>query len=116
MQKGEIHMRKKYSIGLIIFIFIAILAVVLIYRISYYSALRDMEEDLLEELTDLDEYYFIKENNGYVTVYYADEETVYEYTSIPMEELPIGIQNELKKGKRVNTVRQIYGFLENYSS
>ena len=109
-------MRKKYSLGLIIFIFIAILAVVLIYRISYYTALRDMEEDLLEELTDLDDYYFIKENNGYVTVYYADEETVYEYTSIPVEELPIGIQNELKKGKRVNTVRQIYGFLENYSS
>lgn len=116
MQKGEILMRRKYSMGLVILIFVAIIAIVLIYRISYYSALRDAEEELLEELTDLDEYYFMKESNGYVTVYYADEETVYEYTSIPVEELPEGIQNELKKGKRVNTVRQIYGFLENYSS
>lgn len=109
-------MRKKYSIGLLAFIIVIILAFIFIYRISYYSALRDMEEELLEEFTDLDEYYFIKESNGYVTVYYSDEETVYEYTSIPMEELPTGIQNELKKGKRVNSVRQIYGFLENYSS
>ena len=76
----------------------------------------ELEKDILEKSVDLDECYYIKASDGYVTVYMADEETVYEYTSIPVNELPKDIQKELKSGKKVDTMGQVYGFLENYSS
>ena len=33
-----------------------------------------------------------------------------------INELPEDIQKELKKGKKADTMGQVYGFLENYSS
>ncbi len=110
-------MQKKYSIGFLIFMLVIVILFVLVYRFSYHKALAEMEEEILEEYTeDLDDYYYIKETDGYVTVYFADGETVYEYTSILMDELPESVQNELRSGKKVKTIRQVYGFLENYSS
>ena len=116
MQKGVCFMRKKYSIGFLILTIVTIFLLVFVYRISYQKALLDMETELLEEYTDLEECYYIKGSDGYVTVYLADGETVYEYTSIPMGELPESIQAELQDGKKVYSIRQVYGFLENYSS
>ncbi len=110
-------MRKKYSIVFLLFIIIIIILFILVYRFSYHKALAQLEEEIVEELTeDLDDCYYIKITDGYVTVYLADEKTVYEYTSIPASELPEGVQDELKEGKQVKTIRQVYGFLENYSS
>lgn len=109
-------MRKKYSIAFLLLTIVIIFLIVFVYRISYQKALLEMEQELLEEYVDLEECYYIKGSDGYVTVYFADEETVYEYTSIPMNELPERIQKELQEGKKVKTIRQVYGFLENYSS
>lgn len=109
-------MKRKYSIGLLCTIVVVIFFFIIVYRISYHKALLDMEEDLIEKQIELDDFYLIKESDGLVTVYYADEETVYEYTTIRIEELPPGIQDELKSGKKVKTKGQVYGFLENYSS
>lgn len=109
-------MRKRYSIGLVIFIIIFVFIFWLIYRISYNKAILDMETRILEEYQDLEDYYYIKGIDGYVTVYFADEKTVYEYTTIPLNELPDEIQKELKSGKKVDSLGQVYGFLENYSS
>lgn len=109
-------MRRKYSIGFLVIIIIMVFLLIFVYKISYQKALLDMEAELLEEYTDLEECYYIKGADGYVTVYLADGETVYEYTSIPMNELPKSIQEELKDGKKVYSIRQVYGFLENYSS
>lgn len=109
-------MRKKYSIGFLVLTVVIIFLLVFVYKISYEKALLDMEAELLEEYTDLEECYYIKGSDGYVTVYLADGETVYEYTSIPMNELPESIQVELKEGKKVYSIGQVYGFLENYSS
>ena len=109
-------MRRKYSIGFLIFVIIFLLVLVLGYRYSYYRARLEMEEELIEEMLDLEECFYIKESDGYVTVYFADEETVYEYTSIPTSELPESVKSELKKGKKVMNIGQVYGFLENYSS
>lgn len=110
-------MRKKYSIGFLLFMIIIVLLFIFVYRFSYYKAMLEMEEDMIEDFTgDLEEAFYIKEADGYVTVYMADEETVYEYTSIPTDELPKSVQDELKKGKKVETIGQVYGFLENYSS
>ena len=109
-------MRRKYSIGFLILTIAVVCLLILVYRLSYHKAILELEEDLLEKSVDLDEYYYIKASDGYVTVYMADEETVYEYTTIPIDELPKDVQKELKDGKKVDTMGQVYGFLENYSS
>lgn len=109
-------MRKKYSIGLVIILVLMIFLFALIYKISYNKALLEMETKLLEECQDLEDYYYIKGMDGLVTVYFADGETVYEYTTIPIEELPKDIQKDLKSGKKLDSLGEVYGFLENYSS
>lgn len=63
-----------------------------------------------------EEGYFIKEKDGYIIVYLSDEKTVYEYTTIEIQYLPERIQEEVKKGKKADTIGEVYGFLENYSS
>ena len=87
-----------------------------IYKVSYHRAIAKMERQMIERYTALDDYYVIKECAGYITVYYSDQNTVYEYTSIPVEELPMEMQKELKAGKQVNSIKEVYGILENYSS
>lgn len=109
-------MRRKYSIGFLILTIAIVCLLIFVYRLSYQKAIMELEKDILEKSVDLDECYYIKASDGYVTVYMADEETVYEYTSIPVNELPKDIQKELKSGKKVDTMGQVYGFLENYSS
>lgn len=109
-------MRRKYSIGFLILTIAIVCLLIFVYRLSYHKAIMELEKDILEKSVDLDECYYIKASDGYVTVYMADEETVYEYTSIPVNELPKDIQKELKGGKKVDTMGQVYGFLENYSS
>lgn len=109
-------MRKKYGIVLGILTVLVIFLFVFVYRISYKKALLDMETRLLEECQDLEDCYYIKGMDGFVTVYFADEETVYEYTTISIDELPEEVQKELKSGKKVDSLGQVYGFLENYSS
>ena len=51
-----------------------------------------------------------------MVVYLGDHETIYEMTEIPLEALPEMVQEEVKAGKFVETARELYGFLENYSS
>lgn len=109
-------MRRKYSIGFVILTILIVFLFAFIYKISYKKALLDMETRLLEEHQDLEDYYYLKSIDGYVTVYFADGETVYEYTTIPINELPEEVQKELKSGKKVESLGQVYGFLENYSS
>jgi len=103
-------MRKFIGIGVILILF------VFLYRISYHMALTQIEEKREEYIESLDSCYYIQEEDGYVTVYYADQETVYEYTNIPMKSLPLAVQMEVDEGKCVSSLSQVYGFLENYSS
>ena len=60
--------------------------------------------------------YYLCELEGYVVVYLGDHETIYEMTEIPLDALPETVQEEVKDGKFVETARELYGFLENYSS
>jgi hypothetical protein len=46
----------------------------------------------------------------------GDRKTVYEYTSILVEDLPEHVQKQVKEGMKVTSLSQVYGFLENYSS
>jgi len=51
-----------------------------------------------------------------VVVYYADAETVYATTDIKYEYLPERLQTEIQQGKQISTEKELYNFLENYSS
>lgn len=60
--------------------------------------------------------YYIKFNKGQVTVFYSDQKTVYEYTEISLEDLPVKVRSEVISGKKVKDEKALYDFLENYSS
>lgn len=110
-------MRKKYSIGFLVITLLLIVGFSFAYRMSYKHVKEDTEKELEARTQgDVENYYYIKERDGYVIVYEGDEKTVYEYTTIHVEDLPEQIQNALKKGIKVDSLSQIYGFLENYSS
>ena len=60
--------------------------------------------------------YYLCGLHGYVAVYLSDKTTIYELTEIPLTDLPEEIQQEIIKGKYVETAEELYAFLENYSS
>ncbi len=110
-------MRKIYSIGFFVLTFAMIVAFSFAYRISNQRIKDEVkQEQKAKTQGEIESYYYIKEKDGYVIVYEGDQETVYEYTSISVKSLPSETQKLLKKGIKVDSLSQIYGFLENYSS
>ena len=68
-------------------------------------------------LAETEEYlYYLMEESGYVNIYLADRETIYEYTDIPLDMLPLELQSEILEGKGISSEGELYDFLENYSS
>lgn len=124
-------MKNKYSIGFFAGILILFVAVSIGYRFSYERARQKTEERIesaqkvkaqREEAISADgqarkeECYYLKNVNGYVVVFLSDNKTPYEYTDILYEDLPETVRKELKNGKYVKSLEELYGFLENYSS
>lgn len=121
---------RKYSIGFLIAGLSVLLLVSGAYQLSYHAVEERAEEEKVQdmEIQDLEESiategeamknfcYYLLEKNGYVVVYLSDKETIYEYTSIDVETLPATVQNEVKNGKYIEDIEELYGFLENYSS
>ena len=120
-------MNKKYSMC---FFLGTILALVLIsgaYRFSYEKAKeRSLEEQKTETKQEQavaaegeasqEEGYYLVDINGYIVVYLSDKKTIYDYTDILVDELPVSVQTEIETGKYVEDIQTLYGFLENYSS
>ena len=63
-----------------------------------------------------EEGFYLCELQGFVCVYLSDRSTIYEFTEIPVTDLPEEVQQEVAEGKYVRTVKELYAFLENYSS
>lgn len=63
-----------------------------------------------------EEGYKLQVEEGYVVVYENSENQVFEYTDIPLESLPQELQSEVLLGKQIETIDELYNFLENYSS
>lgn len=120
-------MKLKYCIGFISAIFILTLLIGIGSQLSYEYAL-EKKEAKIEENRKIEESvttkgaakkntgYYLVERNGYVLVCLSDRSTIYEYTDILVEELPDSVQDEVKRGKYIETTQELYGFLENYSS
>lgn len=119
-------MKKRYYIGFFAAIFSVMFFLGIGYRISYQQMLERQEakwmEDEKENLivtkgeAQKNEGYYVKELHGCVAVYYGDRETLYELTEIPLTDLPEEVQEEVRVGKYLATMQEMYGFLENYSS
>lgn len=60
--------------------------------------------------------YYMMVLDGYVTVYYSDKKTVFEYTDIELKNLPEEDQNKLVEGYYVEDQEELYGILEGYTS
>ena len=57
-----------------------------------------------------------EEEGFYLCELQSDRSTIYEFTEIPVTDLPEEVQQEVAEGKYVGTVKELYAFLENYSS
>ena len=60
--------------------------------------------------------YYLVEEDGRVTIYRIEGRTLFEYTGITVDSLPEELQGEISHGKRVSGEKELYDFLENYSS
>ena len=110
-------MNKKYSIGFFVITLVMVGLFFLAYRISYHRALDKQESEEKQIVqNELEICYYIKEYEGYVIVYEADQKTPYEYTSILVEDLPERVKKQLEEGIKFTSLIHVYGFLENYSS
>ena len=60
--------------------------------------------------------FFITAEDGTITVYEGDGETVYLHTNIDIRPLPEGEQHKLLKGFFVPSEVELFDYLENYTS
>lgn len=56
------------------------------------------------------------DNQGKIVICVAESGEIYTDTDIYYHKLPSNIQEEIQKGKYMNGLREVYDFLENYSS
>lgn len=62
------------------------------------------------------EKYYLKESDGYLTVYDSKTNEIYCETNIRFEFLSAEMQEKLKTGVTFQTEAELYDFLESYSS
>ena len=114
-------MNRKDRIDLSIIMIVFLLIVSLYTYVDYkeeVSVAERREQELLQTQANpqFEESYYLSELSGYVVVYMSDKKTIYEYTNILVNELPENIQVEIRNGMNLNSLQEVYGFLENYSS
>ena len=130
-------MKQKYYIGFFMTVFFMVSLLGIGYQMIYQyvvdrheaqvKAEQEQEREQIpeapkEELVTTkgtaqkNEGYYLCALQGYVVVYLGDHETIYEMTEIQLDTLPDNVRSEVESGKYVETARELYGFLENYSS
>ena len=130
-------MKQKYYIGFFMTVFFMVSLLGIGYQMSYQyvvdrheaqvKAEQEQEREQIpeapkEELVTTkgtaqkNEGYYLCALQGYVVVYLGDHETIYEMTEIQLDTLPDNVRSEVESGKYVETARELYGFVENYSS
>lgn len=67
-------------------------------------------------IKNLPSVYYIFVENGYLNIYLEDKKTLYDYTDIKLESLPENIRQEIMAGKRVESQKALYEFLQTYTS
>ena len=116
-------MKKQYSISFFAVSMMCVLLLSFAYRMDYEHMKLEAKDKTAEEDSmategnaSKAEVYYLKELNGFVAVYLNDRKTVYEYTTIPLENLPREVAKEVEKGMPIASEESLYSFLEGYSS
>ena len=76
----------------------------------------EAKQEALPVIHAIEYKFVIVEEGDYLTVYYADRETVYEYTDIRYSDLEDNLRQKIRKGYCIQDEAVLFGFLENYSS
>ena len=123
-------MRSRYMIGFVAAFVLFVLFLSAGYQITY-DRVMDRQALKQEEISDAQsiaaegdavndtedgEGYYLCELQGFVVVYLEDRKTIYEFTEIPLTDLPEEVQQEVAEGKYMKDRGDLYAFLENYSS
>ena len=119
-------MKKKYCIGFFVALFVFVSLLGIGYQVSYQHALdlREAKSEMPSKTKSIstkgeavkNEGYYLCELQGFIVVYLSDKSTIYEFTEIPLTDLPEEVQQEIHTGKHIETEKELYAFLENYSS
>ncbi len=131
MKKGVDIMKSRYIIGFFAVFLLAGIVLTAGYQFTYNRVIERQAAQARDEVYDAesiaaeggavkntqeDEGYYLMELHGFVVVYLSDKETIYEFTEIPVNDLPEEVKQEVAEGKHIATVKELYAFLENYSS
>jgi len=87
----------------------------MLYEVVSFSPAKVILRKTYDE-TKVENRFYIGNTGGYVTVYYSDLKTVYEYTEIELESLPFETREQVKKGFYVKDAKELYSILEGYTS
>lgn len=116
-------MKKKYSISFFVGIVICFAILSFAFQKSYQNVKGEILAQQKENMSvptkgnaSKADVYYLKDLNGFLAVYKSDKKTLYEYTDIRMDELPKELAAEIRNWKAIETLENLYGFLENYSS
>lgn len=131
-KKGVEIMKSRYIIGFFAAFLVLGMLLAAGYQLTYEHVMDRQEAQARDEVTGTEsiaaegekvknpdseeEGFYLCELQGFVAVYLSDRKTIYEFTEIPVTDLPEEVQQEVVEGKHVATVKELYAFLENYSS
>lgn len=129
-EKGVGGMKTRYIIGFFVLFLLAGIVLTAGYQYTYNKVIQRQTAYVQEGIQDTqsiaaeggavkneeDKGFYLMELHGFVAVYLSDKNTVYEFTEIPVNDLPEEVRGEIAEGKYVPTVKELYAFLENYSS
>lgn len=83
--------------------------------VEKYSVERLVIRKIYEPI-ELEERFYLRAEENYVVIYYADNRTVYMYTNICLDVLPDETKKQIEEGKMIETYESLYSFLESYTS
>ena len=116
-------MNRKYGIGLSLCVIIVVTLITIASYIEYeYMNSRESEKMMQKSYVSTQgnahkqEEFILKDLNGFVVVYQSDGKTIYEYTTIPTNQIPISFREQIRRGLHVYGRQKLYGFLENFTS
>lgn len=119
-------MKRRYVIGLFVIMLLAALLDIGFYTSYHLSRLESVPESVSEPeaepilpadgTAEKNTGYYLAAQSGYVIVYLGDRQTIFQYTSILLDDLPDEIQSEIEEMKYMRSTKELYSFLENYSS
>ncbi len=99
---------------------------------QYYLKLNEKEQEKIIEIQEAETEQFedsvesaniqnkkafvVREEEGYLNVYFGEKDALYMYTGIAYQGLPEELKKEISNGKTFDTLEDLYRFLESYSS